>query len=401
MSYKNFDLKLSGERQQGFFVEVLQSPQSLRSNPVRLLLPEAEIAAWKSNIKVGLVTRTQTLTLGRHLFEALFPREILRIWESSMLEVDRKNPLRLRLDIRSAELTVVPWEIIHDGRGYIAMTGLTPLVRCSHDRRQVGPNENTLPLNILMVVSQPSDARALPNIEREARLIEAGISNLVKNHKVGRVDVIRKATRQRVQNQLVKNNYHVLHYMGHGIFENDKGYLIFEDGNGRSERVDGETASYFFGDAPLRLLFLNSCETAVASQAESFLGTAQAALAAGVPAVVAMQDSIVDSVAAKFAQEFYQTLADERTLEFCMAEARKAINGEQGSDWAIPVLFSNASEGLLWQPEHMKQEEILNGPEADLRPLVLNYQKGTKNIIAKTVNQQTTYNFGESRKKPR
>jgi hypothetical protein len=400
MSYKNFDLKLSGERQHGFFVEVLQSPQSLRSNPVRLILPEAEIAAWKSDVKVGLVTRAQTLTLGRHLFEALFPREILRIWESSMIEVDRKNPLRLRLDIRSAELTVVPWEIIHDGRGYIAMTGLTPLVRCSHDRRQVGPNENTFPLNILMVVSQPSDLQALPNIEREASLIEAGISNLVKDRKVGRVDVIRNATRQRVQNQLMKDNYHVLHYMGHGIFENDKGYLIFEDENGHSERVDGETASYFFGEAPLRLLFLNSCETAVASQTESFLGTAQAALVAGVPAVVAMQDSIVDSVAAKFAQGFYQTLADERTLEFCMAEARKAINSEQGSDWAIPVLFSNASEGLLWQPEHIKQDEILNESGADLRPHVLIYQEGEGNIVADTVNQQT-YSFGESRKKRR
>jgi hypothetical protein len=401
MAYKDFDLKLSGERQQGFFVEVLQSPQFLRSNPVRLLLPEAEIAVWKSTIRVGLGTRTQTLTLGRHLFEALFPREILRIWESSMIEVDRRNPLRLRLDIRSAELTVVPWEIIHDGRGYLAMTGLTPLVRCSHDWRQVGPIEKTLPLNILMVVSQPSDAQALPNIERESRLIEAGISNLVKDRKVGRVDVIRKATRQRVQDQLAKNDYHVLHYMGHGIFENDKGYLIFEDENGRSERVDGETASYFFGGAPLRLLFLNSCETAVASQAESFLGTAQAALAAGVPAVVAMQDSIVDGVAAKFAQEFYQTLAAERTLEFCMAEARKAINSEQGADWAIPVLFSNASEGLLWQPERVKQDEILNAPEAGLRPDFFIYQEGEGNIVAENVNQQTTYNLVESSKKRR
>jgi hypothetical protein len=308
MSYQNFDLKLSGNGEQGFFVEVIGSPQSILSNPVRLHLPVEEIDYWRAAAKSGLITRELTVTLGRHLFDVLFPREVFRIWELSKRDANREHPLRLRLDIRSAALACVPWETIHDGSAHIAMTGVTPLVRCVQDRRQINPSENTLPLNILMVISTPRDAPSLPNIEREADLIGESIAKLKTDRRVARYDVLRNVTKQRLQNKLAEENYHVLHYMGHGAFENDNGYLIFEDENGYSERIDGETVSYFFGDAPLRLLFLNSCETAVPSKNESFLGVAQSALIAGVPAVVAMQDLIADSVAAIFAHQFYKTL---------------------------------------------------------------------------------------------
>jgi len=408
MPYRDFDLKLSGTGNDGYYVEAIGSPHSIRSNPVRLQLPHEEIESWRVSLRQGIANRKTTVTLGRHLFEALFPREILRIWEANRSDVDSRNALRLRLDVRSAELALVPWEIIHDGRGYIAMTRDTPLVRCSYDHRQVKATANTLPLNILLIVATPRDSPVLPNIESEVELIESGIAGLKHDRKVGRVDIIRRATRQRLQDQLAVSDYHVLHYMGHGTFENDKGYLVFENENGFAERVSGETVSYFFGDAPLRLLFLNACNTAVASDAESFLGVAHAALVAGVPAIVAMQDAVPDSVAAKFARQFYETLAMDQPLECCMVEGRKAISGEISADWSIPVLFSNADEGLLWTPRPAKWDDVDSGPytrasphqvviEGDSNTVV----QGNGNVVGKNISKISHVYYGPERdKKP-
>ncbi len=284
MPTRNFDLKLSGDKQHGYYVEVLNSPQAIRSNPHPLELPEEELEQWRYEVEKEQVSRETTGKLGRNLYQALFPPKILSLWTMSKSDASQQNPLRLRLDIRSPELAVVPWEIIHDGSVYLALTAKLPLARCVYDQPLIQLAEDTRPLNILLLVSTPHDAPPLPNIEREIDLISRGIESLKAAGKVGRLDLLRRTTRERLQSQLAQNDYQVLHYMGHGEFAEDKGYLILEDESGRATRVSGEIISYYFQRAPLRLLFLNACQTAVPSQSNSLLGVAQAALAAGFPA---------------------------------------------------------------------------------------------------------------------
>jgi hypothetical protein len=396
MRYRDFDLKLSGS-DNNFYVEVIASPRSARTEPIPFHLENDEIDIWRKKAAAGLSIRQVTRTLGISLFNAVFPREVLSIWTQSCVDACSAHPLRLRLDIRSAELARVPWEIMHDGHGYLTLTNSMAMVRCSLNRRWFGADKSAGPLNILLVTAAPRDTISLPNIERETESIVDVLSSLRADAKIARVDIIRGAKRERLQATLARTDYHVLHYIGHGAFENDNGYLLFEDEQGRTEPLDAETLSAFFADAPLRLLFLNSCDTAIASATDPFMGVAPASLIAGVPAIVAMQGSVLDSVAAQFAHRFYENLASQRPLEFCMSEARKAINNTTGAEWSLPVLFSNSEDGLLWSRDlpHIGAS-ISPQPAGSTGPKFVVNVQGKQNTIGETITQNIYYALNET-----
>ena len=70
---------------------------------------------------------------------------------------------------------------------------------------------------------------------------------------------------------------------------------------------------------------------------------APALVAAGVPAVVANQYSVLDTAATTFARELYAALARGESLGDATREARVALGhsvGTGGLDWAVPVLFA-------------------------------------------------------------
>jgi hypothetical protein len=89
-------------------------------------------------------------------------------------------------------------------------------------------------------------------------------------------------------------------------------------------------------------VFLNACETGKGGSADFNRGVAPALLAAGVPAVVANQFSVLDVSATAFARHFYWALAQGRTIGDAAREARVAVNysiSGEAIDWAVPVLF--------------------------------------------------------------
>lgn len=349
MENNNFDLKLFGNEGGGYFVEVINSPLSLRSDPAPLEISGEIINESKRRIKNKLLDRRAWEIVGQSLFEALLPRRLRDIWERSLGGLPRASSLCLRLDIRAPALATIPWEIIHDGACYLALTPQRPVVRYFYNQPAVLPARRAGPLNILLVVATPHDLQPLPSAEREIGLIHNGVKELRDTGMVGRFDVLSDATTEKLQRQL-RHGYEVVHFIGHGSFEDERGYLILDDGKGRAQRLDGRTMSYLCqGSSPL-LIFLNSCLGAVPSQQHLPLGAANAAVALGVPAVVAMQSLIEDDLAAAFAGEFYSALAEGMPLGVCVTEGRMAILRRvtpDRVDWAIPVLFSNAGAALF------------------------------------------------------
>jgi hypothetical protein len=358
MRYKDFDLKLDGTRAKGYSVEVIDSPVRWRSEAVPLVLSGGAIPEPPQGFGGWPVAQSASRSLGEALFKSLFPAPIKSLWERSEQSLEAQDIMRLRLDIRAPGLAALPWESIHDGSYHLALSPRRPVVRFFFDRPEVYPTESRGPLNILLAASTPSDVTQLPAVEKELELACACLGELKDAGIVGRVEVLRGASMKKLQREL-RQPYHALHYVGHGEFAQDTGHLILEDDEGRARRVSAQTLSYFFRDTSLRLLFLNACQTASPSMSSAPLGVAHAALAAGVPAVIAMQDVIRDDMATLFAHEFYQTLAEGHTLEACVAEGRKAVLADLppgSTDWAIPVLFSNAREGLLWKTPEAKED---------------------------------------------
>ncbi|HEX8559841.1 MAG TPA: CHAT domain-containing protein [Pyrinomonadaceae bacterium] len=366
MRYRDFDLKLEGGAGRGYTVEVIGSPVGLRSAAAPLVLSASAIPAPSGAGGGWSVSPPDPRAAGEALFASLFPAPVRSLWERSEQSLEDGDALRLRLDVRAPELAALPWESIHDGSYHLALSPRRPVARFSFDRPEVSPAESRGPLDFLLAASTPCDAPALPAADEELELTRASLAELQAAGKVGRVEVVRHASLRRLQRELLRP-FHVLHYVGHGEFSGGEGRLVLEDDAGRARRVSAETLGYFFRDTPLRLLFLNACRTASPADGSAPLGVAQAALAAGVPAVVAMQDVVRDDLAARFAREFYQALAEGHPLETCVAEGRKALLPDASpgrADWAIPVLFSNAREGLLWKPPESGREAAAAAPAA-------------------------------------
>ena len=376
MAYERFELKLSGNHDSGFFAEVLHAPPLRRTEPAPLDLPFSELRAWREALNRNGVSQQATLALGKQLYVALFEGEILRLWESSKAIIGAGGGLRLRLDIRSPELALVPWEIIHDGCTYLALTVTTPIVRGMSFHRPARIFDRETAPNVLLVTSSPTNAQKLSNLEAEVTSIERSLSSLVGDGRLGSCDVLSHATRQSLQYKLSHANYEVVHYIGHGAFDGQSGYLELEDETGRTDRVDAVTLAQFFTDTSVRLLFLNSCETAIPSPVEASRGTAEANLVVGIPAVVAMSAVVMDGVASKFGQVFYKELVEEHSIEYCMTEARKAITNYLTPYWAIPVLFTNATD---------------SAPPVERGPTVVINQHGKKNQVTREITEINYY----------
>jgi len=152
--------------------------------------------------------------------------------------------------------------------------------------------------------------------------------------------------------RLSTGDYNVVHFIGHGTFDEEqkKGYLVFEDGHGGRTLLEERSAREIFCQRGLDLIFLNACQTSEASPSEFNKGMAQALVAHGVPALVANQYSVLDVSATSFAQFFYWGLARGMTLGEAAREARIAVNYSlQGDaiDWAVPALYARDPNSSL------------------------------------------------------
>ena len=130
-----------------------------------------------------------------------------------------------------------------------------------------------------------------------------------------------------LRNTLYERSWHVLHFVGHGEFdeEEDEGFLELTDAEGLPDRLFASRLGRYLEDSQsLRLVVLNACESG-RTGLDALSGTAATIMRAGVPAVVAMQYEISDPGAITFAKSFYQGLATGRTLDRAVTAARGAM----------------------------------------------------------------------------
>ena len=190
------------------------------------------------------------------------------------------------------ELLRLPWEYLCDDPEFLAISRWTPVVR----RLDIGtprpPLELSLPIRILSLVSAPSDAEPI-DAERERVRLTTALEPLVAAGAVS-IDWLDDPTLLGLTRQLDDHDYHVLHFIGHGGYEEsmEDGVLLFEDGEGRSDRVSGEQLGQILRDQlTMRLVVLNACEGARVSADDPFSGVATRLIHHGIPSVIGMQFS--------------------------------------------------------------------------------------------------------------
>jgi CHAT domain-containing protein len=290
--------------------------------------------------------------LGNQLYQALFPNQINARFHATMAGAQaNQDSVRLRLIFQSPQLAALPWEFLYDEEtntflGNNTQTVLSRYVDVPLQRRVIAAS---LPLKVLLVISSPIDLAKLDATGEETLIREA----LKKHIEAGKIelDVIQEATRSNITQKLREKPYNIFHFIGHGVFENNKGYIALEDTNKTAKLLDDDGfANFFLGNRSLGLAVLNSCQGAEVSEQQIFAGIAPNLVQREIPAVVAMQYPIPDSTAKLFADEFYRTLALGYPVDAAIQTTRNAISQDVGldkRDFATPVLYMRARDGII------------------------------------------------------
>lgn len=363
ITFLNFDL-LVERAEGGFRARVLNSPVGQAGHlfaapfsPQELLNLFAQFGRTSTDVRRNpREASDMARTFGRRLFDAVFAEDVRIAYVSSAQIAARENAgLRIRLRLNDVpELANVPWELLHDGQDFVALSNQRALVRYLELPQAIKPLPVNPPLRALVVLSSPRDYPSL-DVAREWQLLNDALADVVSTG-LFEIEPLENATLSDLQQQLRQNEYHILHFSGHGEFNaaasmDAQAALVFQDESGSGERVDALALGRLLRDhASLRLVILNACESAQASTHNAFTGVAQTLMRQGVPATVAMQFPITDAAAQEFGKTLYGALADRYSIDAALGETRKALATQSfGLEWATPVLFSRVEDGNLFE----------------------------------------------------
>ena len=308
-----------------------------------------------------LISAAQVRDLGERLYATAFSGEVRQVLLSAlhMLDAQAKTQPGTLLQIRlwlseTPELASLPWELLYLSEFglHLALMPQVSLIRHLDVRRRSTLTEVTPPLHILCVIAAPSDQESL-DAEIEWQRLQVDFAGLSADGLV-QVERLPQATFAALAARLDAESVHILHFIGHGVFDpySGNGAIAFEDATGTTQLVSGEQLVQVLGaHASLRLVVLNACEGAQSDGEDAHVGVAQRLVVGGLPAVVAMQFLITDGAARVFAQEFYESLGRGRVVDVAMQRARQAIYAQPNPvEWATPVLFEAKGEPLRIAP---------------------------------------------------
>jgi len=142
----------------------------------------------------------------------------------------------------------------------------------------------------------------------------------------------------------------ILYLVCHGAFKDGKSWLWLDDQAGDEPCVPGSDLVACLKDLKQRpwLVVLASCEGAGAGnqdQAWALAALGPSLIAAGIPAVVAMQGSVSMETVAQFMPRFFGELLKSGQVETAMAIARGAAHNRP--DFWMPVLFTRLRNGRI------------------------------------------------------
>jgi tetratricopeptide (TPR) repeat protein len=315
---------------------------------------------------------------GRALFDTLnteAARNALHAWNVVPAGMERSFTVKLDLDPAdkllpeaseaATLLLALPWELIHDGQGYMFMGARGARVRRSLTNRNPQPPIATPPpIRVLLVSSRPEDksARYIDHRVSARPVIQA----LTELGELAEFKVLDPPTFPALQEELGRADYHVVHFDGHGVYDRKHGLgaLCFEDpadeqkiAERRSKLVTADKIAEVIRGHRVPLFFLEACQTAMA-EVEPSASVAAHLLESGVASVAAMSHSVLVETARRFVSVFYSELLSGKRVGQAMLAGQRALKmdtfrgqvftGEfHLEDWFVPVLFQEEQDPQL------------------------------------------------------
>lgn len=338
--WSTLDIRIFGADDSGYPVEFSLGEQQFP----RGVMPR-EVAEWTA-IDPRAADGARLLAL------LLADRRLRDAWVAVASRYPRRR-LRLRLDEGASELAGVPWESLQDPDVRSAACNLAADADTPFSRHVSAPMDPPPPVEgpprVLVAVADASNLShyelAPIDAERERALVREAFT-------AGPVDALASPCTLSAVIDALQRDYHVLHLVAHGAFnrQRGRGALFLADAQGRVDIVDelelAEAVRRISGE--LRLVVLIACESAARGSRDALQGVAARLTAAGVPAVVAMQDRVAVSTAHDFVRAFYRALGEHGLVDLAANLGRAAVMTAELPGAAIPVLFSRLADARLF-----------------------------------------------------
>ena len=290
--------------------------------------------------------------VGRQLFDALFSGPVHEAYRASVSAADQRGErlqVVLRLDV--PELAAIPWEAMYDTENdqYICLND--PLIR-HIPSTTAEPVEVTSSLEVLALVASPDGLTSL-DVEAERKKLSDALAEPIAD---GRIHLkwLMQASWDEVQDEMLSGTWHVLHFIGHGDYDltSDQGVIALVGDDGGPHLVEADRLADLLNQATPtpRLVVLNSCKSGRSGASDLFSSTAATLVKRGINAVAAMQFTVSDAGAIKFARGFYSALANGRGIGDAIGAGRVGLRGTPGSlEWVTPVLYVRDAAATLFR----------------------------------------------------
>jgi tetratricopeptide (TPR) repeat protein len=313
----------------------------------------------ETDVTLGdLLRRLQpVLAGGRDSSEKLAPAELLQVvgtqlWQAlfpATAPVDKREALAHELRTGTTplhlalppKLAVLPWELLCDPQapdetGFLARR--RPLARLIPSGSVLPPL--VPPLRILLLISSPPrlDEQQPLDVESELAAVESATLH-AREAGLLHLHVEDVVTPRRVQQSLLRFKPHIVHYIGHGSYDEDNGgYLVWEDEHGDPLYMFDTHLADLLRPRRLRAVLLHGCQTASSDVNTDLRSVASALLNADVPAVLAQQASFTYESSQQGSEMFYTALTNGAGLAEATFEMRLALAQADRPDWAVPTL---------------------------------------------------------------
>jgi len=322
---------------------------------LRAPFSEAEVTRALKWMEQGLFDADYVREFGAGLFAALFDGPIKSVYDAS--HQSSTVPLRFRLITDEPAIARIPWELLYDPERRLFLGQAGPLVRGISATEATRPLEVKPPLRMLLIDAFP---RGVLKVQEQVETagIQRALQRLIRRRRV-EVTALPHVTLGKLQRVLQEaadpehpRPFHLLHFIGHGQHDPITGrtVLLFETEDGEIDEVDAATLLNILRPYNLKLVFLNACQTLQTSALEVAQGFAPVLLASGVPAVIGMQVTVLDEVAARFSHDFYAALASNRPVDVALSDARQLARGtrlRRKADLGIPVCYLRTENGRI------------------------------------------------------
>ncbi len=318
-------------------------------------------------------------SLGLHLWQWLFSRQIGNAFAQSQgIAIGQGKSLRLRLEIRDPDLIPLPWEIIQPqhGKPAISLNQQVLFSRTNSDVDSLPPQRPDRSINILLVLGQNIPGSPDLDLHQESATIAQALRHTVPtgfnppnrlNPAGCKVHTLVQPPPAALITELESQEYNVFFYAGHGMPAPDGGLLILND----LSEVNGTELAQLLVRCGVKLAVFNSCWGARPYQHQQQTvprsSLAEVLLHYGVPAVLAMRDSIADREALSFIQTFTQALAHRLSIDAAVAIARQqllTLYRFNQPAWTLPILYMHPEfNGELIKPLTEAITEIPSIPQ--------------------------------------